>query len=110
MAAIRTVTDLGDNGAPGQLRTLMSAAAFGDTIIIPAGTITLTGASGENANASGDLDINIDLTIQGAGAGITILDGGGIDRVFEIFDSATVIISGVTIRNGNAGGGASPRP
>jgi hypothetical protein len=111
-AAIRPVTDLGDttpDGAPGQLRIEITAAVSGDTIAIPAGTITLTGASGESANASGDLDITKDLTIQGAGPGVTILDGGGIDRVFDIF-AATATISGVTIRNGNAEGGASPRP
>jgi predicted outer membrane repeat protein len=103
-AATLTVTDLGDSGAPGQLRTLMNAAAFGDTMIIPAGTITLTGPAGENANVGGDLDINIDLTIQGAGAGVTIIDGGGIDRVFEIPGPRTVTMSGMTIRNGNPGG------
>jgi hypothetical protein len=43
------------------------------------------------------------LTITGAGAASTIIDGGGIDRVFHIVNdasSATVTISGVTIRNG----------
>ena len=112
VAAIRTVTALGDTtpgGTAGQLRFEITAAASGDTIVIPPGTITLTGASGENANASGDLDITKNLTIQGAGAGITILDGGGIDRVIEIV-AATATVSGMTIRNGYAGGGASPRP
>ena len=112
VGAIRTVTDLGDTtpgGAPGQLRFEITAAASGDTIVIPPGTITLTGAADEDANASGDLDIFKDLTIQGAGAGVTIIDGGGIDRVIEIV-AATATVSGMTIRNGYAGGGASPRP
>lgn len=106
-AATLTVTDLGDTtpgGAPGQLRFEINAAAAGDTIVIPAGTITLTGAAGEDDNASGDLDINKNLTIQGAGPGLSIIDGGGIDRVFQIF-GVTVTISGMTIRNGNAGAG-----
>jgi hypothetical protein len=106
-AATLTVTDLGDSGAPGQLRALIDAAASGDTIVIPAGTITLTGAAGENVNASGDLDIRKNLTIQGAGAEATIIDGGGIDRIFDIDPSfsggITVVMSGLTIRNGNAG-------
>src|SRR5512146_3318326 len=73
-AATHTVTNFGDNGSAGQLRTLMNAAASGDTIIIPAGTIILTGAPNEDANRSGDLDVLKDLTIQGAGAGATIID------------------------------------
>ena len=104
-ATTLTVTDLGDSGAPGQFRTLINGAAPGDTIVIPAGTITLTGAAGDDNNLSGDLDIHKDLTIQGAGPGVTILDGGGIDRVFEISSGNIVFISRVTIRNGNAGAG-----
>ena len=75
----------------------------------------LTGAAGEDANASGDLDILYmggDLTIKGNGVGVTILDGGGIDRVLHICPSGggcgiSVTIEGVTLRNGNAtsGGG-----
>jgi hypothetical protein len=56
-AATFTVTDFGDSGASGKLRTLITQAASGDTIVIPAGTITLTGAAGEDANASGEPDI-----------------------------------------------------
>ena len=39
-AATFTVTDFGDSGASGQLRTLITQVASGDTIVIPAGTIT----------------------------------------------------------------------
>jgi hypothetical protein len=113
-AATLSVTDLGDNGAPGQLRTLINAAAPGDTVVIPAGTITLTGVANEDANASGDLDITKDLTIQGAGAVATVIDGGGIDRVLHILVGTTVTISGVTITGGRivtatglTGGGVS---
>ena len=103
-AAILTVTDLGDTGAPGQLRTFINLASSGDTIVIPPGTITLTGVPEEDANGSGDLDIHKDLTIQGAGAGVTIIDGGRIDRVLDISCGCTVIISGLTLRNGNVSG------
>src|SRR5439155_19143975 len=69
MAAILVVTDCGDTtpgGGPGQLRRLMNDAASGDTIVIPACTIQLTGATNEDANQSGDLDIRKGLIIQGA--------------------------------------------
>jgi len=88
-----------------------NAAAGADTITLPAGTYTLSIAgTDEDAAATGDLDVTDDLTITGAGAASTIVEacdssGGpcsGIDRVFEIW-SATVEISGVTIRNGDAG-------
>src|SRR5262249_60822974 len=70
-ASVLVVTDLGDTGAPGQLRTLINAAAAGDTIVVPPGTIALSGAVGEDANAPGDLDIHKALTIVGAGAALT---------------------------------------
>ena len=75
--AVHTVTDLGDStpgGAPGQLRRLITDAADGDTIIVPAGVITLTGAAGDDANASGDLDITKNVIIEGAGPDLTIID------------------------------------
>src|SRR3972149_2002429 len=77
-AATLNVTDLGDTvpgGATGQLRRLVNDAAPGDTIVIPAGIITLTGTAGEDANASGDVDIVKSLTIDGVGPGVTIIDG-----------------------------------
>src|ERR1700757_1679811 len=71
-----------------------------DTIVIPAMTITLAiGGRGEDAAATGDLDLTDDVTISGAGAGSTIIDGGGLDRVFDV-RAGTASISGVTIRNG----------
>ena len=81
-----------------------------DTIILPAGTYTLTlpGAN-EDAALTGDLDITSTVTINGAGAASTIIDGGGIDRVLHVIRVSpqpviTATISHVTFRNGNAGG------
>jgi hypothetical protein len=100
-AATHTVMHFGDDGSADQLRTLITAAAPGDTIIIPAGTITLQGASAENENASGDLDIDKDLIIRGAGAEATIVDADGVDRVFHVLNSgANVIIEDLAVRNG----------
>jgi hypothetical protein len=92
VAAILTVTDLGDSGAPGQLRTLINAAAPGDTIVIPSGTIRLIGQVG----------IGRDMSLQGAGAGITVIDGSGSAGLMLGISSAAVTISHLTIRNGKA--------
>jgi len=101
-AATHTVTDCGDSGAAGQLRTLINSAANGDTINLPACTITLTGAAGDDANLSGDLDIGKDLSL--AGAGSTRINGGNLDRVFHIIGAFTVAISDMTITDGNVSG------
>jgi len=91
-----------------------NANAGADTITLPAGTYTLSIAgAGEAASQTGDLDITQSLTLTGAGSATTIIDGGAIDRVFEIIGGTTTVsISGVTIRNGhppatspNQGGG-----
>ena len=80
-----------------------SDAGVDDTIILPAGTYTLTiGGVGEGAAATGDLDILDNLTIVGAGADKTIIDASGLnDRVFEVLAGKTFDISGVTITGGN---------
>jgi CSLREA domain-containing protein len=95
---------------PCTLRSAVQAAnaslGVPDTITLPAGTYTLTGAAGEDLAATGDLDVLVgggSLIINGAGAVTTIIDGGGIDRVFELIGAASLTISGVTIQNGNSG-------
>ncbi len=98
-AATVTVTDCGDTGGPGQLRTLINnnnAGAGGDTINVPACTITLT-------TPASPLTITKNLTITGAGASQTIIDGGGITGIIHI-SAGTVAISDVTLRNGNGTG------
>ena len=82
-----------------------NALAGVDTITVPAGTYILTIAgTGDDASETGDLDIADDLTIIGAGPSITIIDGGGLERVIEILPGSLVNISGVTIQNGNDSG------
>lgn len=78
-----------------------NATAGADTISVPAGHYTLTGAAGENAAASGDLDITEALTVNGAGASATSIDGGGTDRIFDILaPAATATLSGMTLTGG----------
>jgi uncharacterized repeat protein (TIGR01451 family) len=82
----------------------LAGAAGADTISVPAGTYALSiPGTAENAAATGDLDITDSLTLTGAGAATTVIDAGGIDRVFDIIGVNPVTISAVTIRNGNAG-------
>jgi uncharacterized repeat protein (TIGR01451 family)/CSLREA domain-containing protein len=87
-----------------------NALAGADTINLDVNvyTLTITGA-GENLAATGDLDISDDLTINGASTSTTIVDGGGLDRVFDIApngQSPTVTIQNLTIRKGKATGAA----
>jgi hypothetical protein len=74
-----------------------------DTISLSAGIyeLTLTGTN-EDAAASGDLDILDELTITGAGSTLSIVDGLGLDKVFETRGGPTVTIEDLTVQGGNA--------
>ncbi|MBA4372575.1 MAG: hypothetical protein C0402_06895 [Thermodesulfovibrio sp.] len=101
-AATLLVTSLSDDANPGTLRNLIAAASAGDTIKFGVtGRINL-------ASGSGSLVITKNLTIAGPGA--EVLEISGYDpvttvagRVFFINTVALTTISGVTIRDGNAG-------
>jgi hypothetical protein len=90
-----TVTNTKDRG-PNSLRYEIAHASQNDTIVfapkLDGQTITLT---------SGELDITTGLTIQGPGAGQFTISGGKNSRVFEVNASAPVVLSGLTISNGN---------
>jgi CSLREA domain-containing protein len=82
-----------------------NASTLPSEIEIPAGTYTLTSPSGgPNMAQSGDLFVQGELRIAGAGRDQTIVDGGSLDRVFEIGQKATVTISDLTIEKGLANG------
>ena len=81
-----------------------NALVGSDSIALDTNTYTLTGLSGEDLALTGDLDILDDLTIAGTGAANTIIDGGGVDRIFDIDPlgaGVAVTISDLTIRGGN---------
>jgi len=84
-------------------------AAGADTITLPAGTYTLAlGGRDENAAATGDLDVTSPITIVGAGATATVVDGGGIDRVFHVSAAGSLTASDLTVLGGNTTGGVGP--
>jgi hypothetical protein len=99
------------DGAANSLRAaivLSNINGQDNTIVLQAGVYHLTtpnlGAQ-ENSGASGDLDlagIGHTITIVGAGAGITVIDGGGLDRVFQVMSGVTADIRDLTIQNGLA--------
>jgi hypothetical protein len=77
------------------LRQALRAANDGDTVIFAVtGTIALT---------SGGLPVNKSLTISGPGKDQLSIDGNQTLLVFGIFPDKTATISGLTIRNGQAG-------
>ena len=90
-----------------------NAQAGADTITLPIDTIRLSippvpDGAGDLATATGDLEITEAVTIQGAGPGRSVVDGGGVDRIFEIWPGTfEVTIRGVTLRNGNSEGGGA---
>ncbi len=72
-----------------------------DTILLSAGTYTLTIAGTDDDAHAGDLDLTQDVQILGAGATMTRVDGGGIDRVFEVVGSTTnAVLEDLTIQGG----------
>lgn len=91
-----TVTNTSDS-RPGSLRQALADANDGDTInFAVTGTIGLT---------SGELLVDKSITISGPGADQLAVDGNATSRVFHVGSNTSVVISGLTIRNGSGGGG-----
>ena len=89
--------------------------ATGSTITFDPSTdgepIVLTGAAGDDLNLSGDLDVAADVTITGNGPALTLVSGGGVDRVFDLKSAAaSITIEQLEIRDGAiSGNGAGVR-
>ncbi len=74
-----------------------------DTITLQIGIYALSiPGRNEHASATGDLDITGDLTMGGAGAALTVIDGGALDRVFDVTESITVQVSGLAVQGGDS--------
>jgi Right handed beta helix region len=95
-ADIIAVTNTNDSG-PGSLRQALTDAHDADTIVFAVtGTIELT---------SGGLLIAKNITISGPGSNQLSIDGNQALFVFGIFPGKTATISGLTMRNAEAGAG-----
>jgi CSLREA domain-containing protein len=132
MIDVNTTVDESNTGPDCSLREAVQAAStnalFGgcvagqgtsDTIQLQAATYTLTGAAGDELNASGDLDVTAGgpLTVDGTAdvndVPTTTINGGGLDRIFDIrpdpgavqFTAQHLLLTGGAV-TGGAGGGA----
>jgi hypothetical protein len=96
-ATILTVTNTADSGA-GSLRDTLSAAVSGDTIqfdpSLNGETILLS---------SGGLRVNSGITIDGPGANLLTVRRSNDASSFAIFTGVHIVISGLTIANGERG-------
>ncbi|HJZ71644.1 MAG TPA: fibronectin type III domain-containing protein [Vicinamibacterales bacterium] len=85
-----------------------NALAGAHTIMVPAGTYTLTiRRVFLNDAATGDLDISSNVIIQGAGADVTTVRSAVFDRVFEVMPSGNATLRGLRITGGSPGGDPS---
>jgi predicted outer membrane repeat protein len=99
------------NGPDGKLSlreaiNLANLSPGPDTVVLGNGTykITIPGV-GENANQTGDFDVLDNLTIQAAPGTHPVIDGNGLDRVFNIpagHNGISLTLIGVTVTGGIA--------
>ena len=101
-AATLVVTDTTDSGA-GSLRSAIAMANDGDVIQFDASL------SGQTINlTSAELAINKNITISGPGPSLlSVSRSSGTFRIFHVLPGQTVVLEGLTIRDGitNGGGG-----
>jgi hypothetical protein len=71
--------------------------------------LTLSGRDEDQA-ASGDLDILNTIVIHASDRASTFIDGGQIDRVFEVHENGDLTIENVTIQNGSTAYELTPGP
>ncbi|HEY0990676.1 MAG TPA: CSLREA domain-containing protein, partial [Kofleriaceae bacterium] len=83
-------------------RDACTAGSGADTIVLAAGTYSLTVAgANEDASLTGDLDITSNITLVGAGDSATIIRSSGTsDRVLHVLSTGTAMIQQLTIRDG----------
>src|SRR3990172_691918 len=96
-AIIAANKDIASSSSPGECE----AGSGDDTIIVPAGTYTLTRSDNgkEDSSSTGDLDITGNVVISPTGTVTITAPSGFTDRIFHVL-SGNVTISGVIISGG----------
>lgn len=94
--------------ASATVQAAITAAASGDVICLPAGTITWTGAVGGDENGLVTIPSTKGVTIQGAGVGSTTINSGTSGthhHLFQIITHVTVPsrITGINFTGGTTG-------
>ena len=108
-----TIDVVGATLQPGSLRWAIQQANANpglDTIVfVLDGTFNLAPfSSGGDDNIDGDFDITDSVNIVGKGSANTIINGNGVDRVFDL-RTGTITLSGLTIQGGRSNEGAGVR-
>src|SRR5947209_5451946 len=88
-----------------------NASPGADTINVPfAGTYKITTVGAATDNSAGELAIadSGDLTIQNTSGGAVTVDGGGLNRVFDVDPAGSVVPFTATFRNLVLSGGMTP--
>ncbi len=104
------------DGAANSLRAAVISAdenSQDNTIVLGAGTYRLTLPNTGGPATGGDLYLasaGHNVIIQGQGAGQSIIDGGGLDRVFEVTANVSVVMRGLTIQGGMGRDGGEEGP
>jgi Ca2+-binding RTX toxin-like protein len=94
------VSNTNDSGAGSLRQAILDSNASGGQDLI---TFNIGGSGAAITLTSGQLTITDDLQINGPGASVLSVSGNNASRVFQITSGHTVVISGLTIRNGNVG-------
>lgn len=113
---VKTTSDEFATGTNCSLRQAIESAntdtAFGgctsgsgaDTIKLKGGARyirELPGPAAEDENAAGDYDVKSEITLSVKGKGKAEINGGGLDRVFQIFAGAKLTGSDLVVRDGD---------
>ncbi|MCX7400303.1 MAG: DUF2341 domain-containing protein [Planctomycetales bacterium] len=104
------IANRGSDGRISLREAILAANANDDVdeIMLTAGEYRIQITGKDDSGLKGDFDISEGVTIRGVGSGTTIINGGSIDRVFDLRGSASATVIGVTITGGNTtedGGG-----